>query len=108
MSEHIEVTVPYGGESRWCLAESMSFRCTRRMGHQGRHAAGYPIEGWKGVWHVAHVWGTDTHREARERGRAALTAKANGRIMQVIDLIAEGAEPDDAWATVEAWAGEPS
>lgn len=77
-------------------------RCWRPEGHGGRHA----FIGSGGE--VLAVWGEDVHAETRARGRAALTAKANGRIMQVVDLIAEGADPDDAWATVEAWAGEPS
>lgn len=70
-------------------------RCFRRQGHGGRHAF---IGGTGRVW---DVWGDDVHQAARERGRAALTEKANERLTCVVDLIAGGAEPDDAWASVE-------
>ena len=74
--------------------------CTRPRGHgAGRHAASYPVG--PGRRAVVEVWGEDVHAEARQRGRDAINERANERVMQVIDLIAAGVDPDKAWATVE-------
>lgn len=78
--------------------------CWRPKGHGGRHAH---ISDRLGLVH--RCWGEDVHADARRRGREAITAKANERLGDVVALIAEGANPDDAWGMVESIAGiEPT
>jgi hypothetical protein len=87
--------------SALCNGYSRGYFCTRPLDHEARHAATYP-SAILGRSVVVEVWGTDVHQAARERGQAAITLRANERLLQVVDLIDAGVDPDAAWSSVEA------
>lgn len=83
------------------------YQCSRPAGHRGRHHVHWfgSCGGVLPRGGVIAVWGDDQYAETRARGRAALQAKANARLFDVVRLIDAGADPDDAWVVVETLAG---
>ena len=101
------LVIPYPGASyrrnTFCMAQHTPgvVYCTRRRGHQGRHAAAAPVDDWRGPWFVVEVWGNDVHADARRRGREKITALANARLFGVVEGLENGLDPDEAWAQAE-------
>ncbi|GAB3884417.1 hypothetical protein [Terrabacter terrigena] len=94
-----DLLIPFPGSRTSSCAH-----CNRLADHGGRHALMAPVDDWRAPWIVAYVWGEDVHAEARRRGREKITALANVRLLTVVELIADGANPDEAWARAE---GDP-